>query len=333
MTRVAILSFVLGLCALPAAAQRAVPSHPPATPPPAGAVQEVALVNGTAVTSDRVAAALNALIPQESFHRNVSPERMTALRTQAIANVIDEELAYQEGRRQGVTASPADVKTAWAQTVKQYGGPAKFEAALRQAGVSRSSVEHELSRRLVIDHTFKLAVTDRCRVSREDAEVFYRENPDRFVEPEQLHVHAITIGVDPSSNDAQWQAAKARAQEARRALDRGMPFAEAARTYSTDASKDKGGDMGFVHRGTLANPFDAAVRTVSTGSPTAVVESLYGYHIVLVSEVRPPQKKTFEQVSASLVTDLTSSQCAERRTTWLAGLREHARIEMRGDRR
>ena len=328
MTRVAILLLVLPLCATPAGAQRPVPSHPPATPPPAGAVQEVALVNGTAVTSDRVAAALSTLIPQESFHRNVSAERMAALRQQALSTVIDEELAYQDGRRQGLKGSDADFKAAWAQTVNRYGGATRFDAALRKAGASRASVEQEIRRRLIIDLSFRQAVMDRCSVTSDEAAQFYREHPERFIEPEQLHVHAITISVDPSSPSEAWPAAKARADEARRALARGMAFAEAARTYSTDPGRASGGDMGLVHRGSLASPFETIVQTLPVGTPSDVVESIYGYHIVLVSEVKPPQKKTLEQVSTTLTKDLSATRCAERKDAWLQGLRASAHIQL-----
>ncbi|MFN7915650.1 MAG: peptidylprolyl isomerase [Vicinamibacterales bacterium] len=330
MTRAGILSLVLSLGVATLDAQRPMPSHPPATPPPAGAVQEVALVNGMAVTSDRVAAVLSTLIPQESFHRNVSAEKMTALRRQALSNVIDEELVYQDGVRKKLTPSPAEMKAAWSQTVTRYGGAAQFDAQLKKAGATRASVELELARRIVIDHAMKLGVLDQCRVTADDAELFYRRNPDRFVEPEQIHVHAVTIAVDPSSGPEAWTRAKARAQEARRALDAGTAFAEVARTFSTDAGRDKGGDMGLVHRGGLASPFDAIVANLPVGTPSAIVESIYGYHIVLVSEVKPPQKRTFEQVSATLIADLASTRCTERRDTWLADLRSAARIQMLG---
>ena len=57
-------------------------------------------------------------------------------------------------------------------------------------------------------------------------------------------------------------------------------------------------------------------------------DRIYGYHIVLVSEVTPPQKKTFEQVSATLTKDLSATRCAERKETWLSGLRAAARIQL-----
>lgn len=326
MRMTAILIALVPLATAPAA-QAPMPSHGRSTAAAPSGAREMARVNGVPVTGDRVAAALSTLIPQESFHRNVSEERMAALRSQALAAVIDEELQYQDGIRRGLTAADADVQAAWKQTVARYGGPTAFAEALRKAGIDRTAVRREIERQLVLEKSYATAVLNRCAVTREDAARFFRENPDRFVEPEQLHVFAVTIAVDPSSNAAQWRDAKTRAEQARRALDAGAPFADVARTYSTDASRDKGGDLGFVHRGSLASPFEDIVKALPAGRPSDVVESIYGYHVVLVSEVRPPRRKTFEQVSSTLVKDLAARRCGERRTSWIASLRAAARIE------
>ncbi|MEQ1729619.1 MAG: peptidylprolyl isomerase [Vicinamibacterales bacterium] len=324
-TAVVCLSLVLVVAVPPLAAQQPVPSHAPAAP--ASIRTEVARVNGVAVTSDRLAAALATLIPQESFHRNVDAHRMAELRTQALSSVIDDELAYQDGLRRGLRAAPADVRKAWDQTVARYGGPAAFTSGLRQSGLSRTSVEREIARQLIVEQNYGDSVTKGCRVTAVEARRFFGDHPERFVEPEQLHVQAITVAVNPSSPPSAWSEAKARAAQARAALDEGTTFDEAARSYSTDPSREKGGDMGFVHRGSLASPFDEVVERLPAGGTSAVVESLYGYHILRVSEVRPPQAKSFEQVSTPLMNDLSVTRCAERKDAWLAQLRTAARIE------
>ena len=56
------------------------------------AVHEVARVNGVTLTSDRLDSAVSALVPMESFHRNVSPEKMAALRQKALGQLVDDEL-------------------------------------------------------------------------------------------------------------------------------------------------------------------------------------------------------------------------------------------------
>lgn len=330
MKLAACLLLVLAVTSVPSLAQRPLPSHAPTAPPAGASDGEVARVNGVPVTSSRLAAALSALIPQESFHRNVSPEKLATLRERALSTVIDDELAYQDGVRSGITASDADVKVAWDRTVARYGGTSKMDDALQRAGVTRASVQKEIARQLIVEKSYERSVSARCGVGKDEARQFFKEHPERFLEPEQVHVHAITVGVDPSSTAQAWTDAKARAGEARAALAAGKPFADVARAYSTDPSRDKGGDLGFIHRGSMASPFEDIVRQLDVDVPSDVIESIYGYHVVLVSGVRPPQQKTFDQVSASLISDLSKARCAERKAAWLKELRASARIQTAG---
>jgi len=327
MRRAGLALAVAALAAVPTAAQKPVPSHTSATPARTPAARTEARVNGVAVTSDRVTAALARLIPQQSFHRNISPEKLAELRTQALGSAIDEELAYQDGVRRGLTASDADLKAAWTATVAKTGGQKVFDDVLRQSHTSEADVRHELTRRIIIDKAGGRAV-EHCAATVDDARRYFAQYPDRFVEPEQLHIYAVTVGVDPSSPQSAWQEAKRKADEARKALDAGTPFAEVARTYSTDPSRDKGGDMGLVHKGALASPFDKLAESLQVGKTSGVVQSLYGYHIVLLSEIRPPERKTFEQVSDTLLQDLSSSRCSDQRAAWMAALHAAAHIEM-----
>ena len=307
------------------AGQRAVPSHAvsPAARPP---VREVARVNGTPLMSDRLEAAVGALIPMESSHRNVSAEKMAALRRQALQTMVDDELQYQEAIRLGIKVPEADVEVAWKRAATRYGGTKGFEEALRQTGATPAAARAELRRSLAIAAIGAREVTAKCTVTAADAATFFAAHPERFVEPEQLHIFAITVGVDPSSGPAQWAAAKARAADALRELKGGAPFAAMVAKYSTDASKAAGGDMGFIHRGSLSERFEQVARALPVGQISEVVETLYGYHIIRVSEIRPAQKKALAEVSASLQKDLTAQRCGERKDAWLAGLRARANV-------
>lgn len=328
MTRVACLLLVGALPGIAFAGQ----DTPSPRTQPASSVGRinpvVASVNGTTITSDRLSAALSVLIPQESFHRSVSAERMAALRREALDRVVDEELAYQDGVRRGIRPSTAEHRAAWNTTVSRYGGPAGLDAALRQANMSRRTLEDAISRRLIGDTNYQLSVASHCAVTSDDARRFFDANRERFVEPEQLHVFAITVAVDPSGGQAQWEAARRRAEDAKEALERGMPFSQAAHEFSTDPSRDAGGDMGLVHRGSLADPFEAIVAELPIGAPSKVVSSIYGYHIVLVSEVHAEAPKTFDEVSRTLISDLTEKQCTEQRQSWLSSLRAAAKIQL-----
>jgi peptidyl-prolyl cis-trans isomerase C len=308
----------------PVAGQRAMPSH--ADTRDRSAPREVARVNGVAVMSDRVDAAVNRLVPLESFHRTVDPRRMAELRANALKDLVDQELEYQEGVRLGVRVGRSEVETAVARAKNGFPNPQAFEERLKASGATVADLRREIERSITIQKTFDRVVTAKCQVGDDEASRFFAGNPGRFVVPEQLHVYAITIGVDPSATSQAWAGARTRAESVRRQIQDGAPFEEMARTHSTDASKATGGDMGFVHRGSLNDEFEQALRGLPTGRVSEVVKTLYGYHLVRVTEVRPPQRKTFADVAAEIRKDLTAKRCAESKDAWLARLRAAASI-------
>ncbi len=308
-----------------AAAQQPVASHATARPvrPP---VREVARVNNVPLMSDRLDVALNALIPMESFHRNVSSAKVDELRKQALDSLVDEELRYQDGVRLHLTPSAAEINAGLARVIGGYRSRTEFDQARRRSGASMADITREIGRALVVKKAYERAVTSRCQVSVEETSSFFAEFPQRFVVPEQLHVYAITFGVDPGSSTKQWTEAKARAEDVLKELRGGAAFEQLARKYSTDPSRERGGDMGLVHRGSLSDEFERATRDLKAGQMSGVVQTLYGFHIVRIESIRPPEQKTFAEVAAGIRKDLTARRCAEMEQAWTARLRAGATI-------
>lgn len=310
------------LALMAAAAQQAWPSHVAEASRPAA----VAVVNGVTLRSDRVDAAVSTLLPLESFHQNVSADKVAELRKKALVQIVDEELQYQDSVRRGVTVTEAAVDAAVSAAIARYPNRKAFTDALTRAGATPADLRRELRRRLVIQEGYEQQVSARCVVSRAEAEVYFAEHPERFLEPERLHIHAITFGVDPSSGAAGWTAARTKADGVRTQLLNGAPFEELAKKYSTDPTAAKGGDMGVVHRGSLSQDFEKVAASLPRGEPSAVVETIYGYHIIRVTDVLPPRARSFGDVGARLQKDLTDERCAATKAAWTDGLRAAATI-------
>lgn len=320
---VSALAAVVGVQA--ASAQKPVASHADSAAR-RPAVSVVARVNGAPITSDRLDAALGRLIPFESFHRNVGAGTVERLRGKALDGLIDEELRYQDGTRLRLAPSAADMDARYMAVVARYGSREAFERARRASGVSVEDLRGEIRRTLVVQKAFDHAVTARCQVTADDAASYYAGNPARFVVPEQLHVYAITFGVDPGSPAAAWSDAKAKAEQVLGQIRNGAPFEEMARTHSTDKTRESGGDMGFVHRGSLTDEFEQALRDMKAGGVSPVIQTLYGYHIVRIASIRPPAQKSLPEVAATIQKDLTKQRCAETEAAWTARLRASATI-------
>ncbi len=320
-----ILCFVLlAAAAEPAAAQRLVASHPPARTTPVA----LARINGVVLTAERVELQLQGLIPRTSFHRNIRPERMTELRAQALELAIDEELQFQEATRLRFVVTTAEVEAGLNRARRRYPSRAAFDSARRSAGVTLKEVRSGIRRALLVQKMRKRAVQDKCLVTEAEARRFYRENPQRFVTPERLHLYVITVGVDPSSPSATWQTARTKAETLRREIEAGAKFEDVARRESTDESRGNGGDLGVVHRGRLTDEFENAVRPLGPGEMAPVVQSLRGFHILRLAEILPPESKSYRELRRQLLSDLTAKRCEDQDEAWRRSLRAKASVEM-----
>jgi peptidyl-prolyl cis-trans isomerase C len=80
-------------------------------------------------------------------------------------------------------------------------------------------------------------------------------------------------------------------------LQAGGDFAKLAAAESKDSSASNGGDLGWFSPQTMVKPFADAVTTLEKGKFTQEpVQSEFGWHVILLEDVRSPEVPDFEQV-------------------------------------
>jgi len=63
-------------------------------------------------------------------------------------------------------------------------------------------------------------------------------------------------------------------------VKQGAQFESLAREFSTCPSKSSGGDLGWFGSGKMVAEFESAVKRLSPGSVSNVVQTQFGYHII-----------------------------------------------------
>ena len=138
----------------------------------------------------------------------------------------------------------------------------------------------------------------------------YEAVKSRFGTLEQRLASHILVRVDENATPAQVEAAKAKAQAlADQTRQPGADFAAIARANSDDlGSRDAGGDLGPVEKGTFGDEFDAAFFALQPGQVSDPVRLPDGFHVVWFRELVPGSAKPFEQVRPELEAEYLESE-------------------------
>ncbi len=104
---------------------------------------------------------------------------------------------------------------------------------------------------------------------------------DRVREAEVSHIMVSWEGAWRSESALSRDAARARIEEAARRLEAGEDFAALARSLSEDPSAQEGGRLGAIAPGQTVPAFEEAVFALEPGERSGVVETPYGFHLVV----------------------------------------------------
>ncbi|HVY66794.1 MAG TPA: SurA N-terminal domain-containing protein [Gammaproteobacteria bacterium] len=145
------------------------------------------------------------------------------------------------------------------------------------------------------------------QLTEDDLHAAYEEEKDRFQAAEERHARHILIPVA----DGQEDAARKQADAVEARLKAGEDFAKVAKEVSTDAgTKEQGGDLGWIARGTLPGPFEDTLFGLKVGEVSAPVRSDFGFHVIRLEETRGGTIQPFEAVRDELASE-TKTRRAE----------------------
>ena len=284
----------------------------------------VVFVNNNAITRAELDMEINRLVPQELFHRSISPEKRKEMEKKAIENLINAELFYIEAKRQNLKVDSSELKKSISSVKESYPSAKAFKDALKKSGMTMSVFEEKARRSLMIEKLIEKEV--KVSFTDNDLEEYYKKNTEKFKEPEAVRLRYVYVKINPSEPDGK-KKAKERAKEAYSKIKSGSDFAQIAMTYSNDMSRIKGGEMGFVHRGMMPQDIEKAAFSLKVGQISEIIETDIGFHILKVEEKRASRQVSFDEIKEKLKNELTESMQKNRLEGLIKRLRENAKIQ------
>lgn len=147
-------------------------------------------------------------------------------------------------------------------------------------------------------------------VNEDDLRTYYKENQDRLVGKEERRASHILINAPKGEPAAAREKAKKQADELLAQVRQNpSSFATVAKKYSQDpGSAPNGGDLGFFTRDAMVKPFEEAVFSMRKGEISDVVETDFGYHIIMLTDIKKPRAPSFDEVRPTLEAEVRQQQ-------------------------
>jgi parvulin-like peptidyl-prolyl isomerase len=251
-----------------------------------------ATVGKTVISAQEYEAALAMAVRRKYYHGRVPEGELDALRVEVADSLINRTLLLAEVKRRGIQPDRAAVKRTVAGYEQRYKQSAQWQRSGKEmlAAVTRQLEQQSQLERL------EAAVRTTPEPTEAQALRYYETHRDLFVEPEQVRLAVILLRVDPASPRIAWEKAVEEATAIVTRLRKGASFEELARLHSSDSSAERGGDLGYLHRGMLPEGTQQVVDNLQPGRISDPIRVLEGVAVVRVLDRKPAQQRTFDEV-------------------------------------
>jgi peptidyl-prolyl cis-trans isomerase C len=164
-------------------------------------------------------------------------------------------------------------------------------------------------------------------VSDEESKTYYDSHPDLFKQPERVRARHILIKVDPGADESQKAEARKKIKEIQEKVQKGEDFAALAKESSEGPSSAKGGDLGYFRRGQMVKSFEEAAFRLQPGEVSEIVETGYGYHLIMVIDKKPETTIAYKDVKDRLEQHLKREKVRKEVSLYVEKLEEKAKVE------
>ena len=229
----------------------------------------VAVVNGVPIPQSRVDFVVKSQIQRSQGQQKDTPE----FRQQVKDVLITREVIAQEAVKEGLDKNPA-VQTQLDMAKQDFVIQAYFEDFIKN----------------------NQPTDEQTRAEYEKIKAQQTGNGEKM----EYKVRHILIKVDPNADPKKAKAAEQKAKAIVAELNKanGKNFAKLASTKSDDpGTKTQGGELDWTDGSNLVKEFTDAMVKLEKGSYTkSPVKTRFGYHIILLEDVRPIAFPPYDQV-------------------------------------
>ncbi len=292
----------------------------------------LALVNSEAITLSELEEAGKPMFEQvrQTSLPSEQESKMAQARKQILDLLIESKVLDQEIKNKKIEVPDRDVNMAVEDVLKHNKmTESDLKTALAKEGMTyslyRQRVKEDLGKMRLINREIK----SKIMVKDEDVIKFYNDHLNSFVEPLEIKIQQIFLGLPPMATEEQIAKARAEAQMLLERYKKGENFTKLVNDYSQGPEAKEDGILGFFKHKELRPELEEAAFALNPGEVSQVVQSVDGFHILRVLEKKGGVAKPYAEVQSKIREDMVQAESEKKFIEWMKNLKAKAYIEIR----
>lgn len=271
------------------------------------------------------------------------------IKDRVVNELIVKALIDQEIEKRHIKVTKEDTDAELKTIIDKVGSKEKFNEVLKQNGISSSQFKKDLTEEVKMKKLVKML--SNIKITEAQAKKYYKDNISKFKYPDKVRASHILISANPeeikqeivsspankglSKEEVQAKVTKELAikrEKAEKVLaevkKNPQDFAKIAKANSDDkTSAEKGGDLGFFSKQEMVEPFSKVAFAQKPNTISGIVQSPYGYHIILVKDRMKAGQEPFEKVKGEIMMYMENQASVKVLENLIESLKKQAKIE------
>lgn len=264
----------------------------------------VAKVNDEVVTAREVMAQLNyemAMMQYQYqydanyFETDEAKAYMKERKGEIVDYIIKNKVALIKGREMKLEPTAAQINAQLDETKAGYESEAGFKEALENAGLTEEAYKKQISDSMTITNVIN-EISKKVTATDAEIEAYYEAHSADYTNEPGANMYHILVET------------KEEAEAVKAEYDKGTSFADLAKKYGTDGTKDNGGALGYIpyESRNYDKDFLNGAKTLEEGQVSEPVQTQFGWHLIKVDHVhkeiyKTPLEEVKEEVKEAVI--------------------------------
>lgn len=305
-------------------------------PAPAGANQLVdrivAIVNSNIITLRQLDTAFKPYaqhIRNQGYSPEKEKEELYKARNKLLNEMIDDKLADEEIKKEGIDVSKAEVDDAIEQIKKNnYYTDEDLRHALQMQGLTMKEYRSEIKKQIERSRLVAMKVKSSIVVTDSDIKAYYQAHQKQYGGQEKYKLCNIFMSV-PDYSDAQGtEKIHQKMLTVLKQLKQGAAFPELAEKYSEGSNAKDGGKLGEFSIEDISKNLRPVIEKLKPGQFSDVIRTAKGFQIFYLEKIVKTPPQSLQKVSAEIRKKLYNKEVNQKFKSWLQSLRENAHIKI-----